>query len=110
LTCFSWDKEATDEHGTDVGPVFGWFVRAFFAMKVWIPTMARLAVLRLIEFAVLAPVISVAHAAPHFPENIIARSGTFSRVYGNILTAIDRDIGRFAMSITVHREVEGLFR
>jgi hypothetical protein len=31
-------------------------------------------------------------------------------VFGNVFATIDRDIGRFAMSIMMHREVEGLFR
>ena len=28
----------------------------------------------------------------------------------NVLETIDQDIGRFAMSMIMHREVEGLFR
>jgi hypothetical protein len=31
-------------------------------------------------------------------------------VFGNVLATIDPDIGRFTMSMIMHREVERLFR
>jgi hypothetical protein len=31
-------------------------------------------------------------------------------VFGNVFATIDRDMGRFTMSVIMHREVEGLFR